>query len=592
MPPGAGPHHGRHPRNSASTRPGSISDDIVSHRKLFLRPFSAAPGPGHQPRHTSRRAAWEWSASAPQEGGQSCRIDTSRPPNKVSAPAGAMATAASLPVELEPLCQGSVVEGRDAHWDAALLPQLPHGADSVLGGTHSAMDQSTYSSRLLTMRDGVRVAVDVLVPEDRGGGGPRDFVFVQARYGRAYRLRHPYKDVLWGGKPVDVVYLNWKPLWLAAGLAVVTLDIRGCGASFGTWSGPWSEAELSDSLEVLAWAAAQPWAAEGKALLFGQSYDAGCALHTASCAPPGSVAGVLAVNLFLDMFQDISFPGGCFQRQFGSHWSGIIRAFDSQRLGAAPVESSMLALVARGVARALPEEELPAPGATLTWLQRRTARRRRQALLEAAVLEHATNWAPLADGPPHVAFMDDVAPTLGKSIADTNCARLLPALAASGIPILWTSAWFDATVSSAASGFAATRHIPGTQLLIGPWTQCCGNTSSPPAAAPPASPPSRCPRRRCGGRCNLWAGAGARRRRRGMGLPPSRPARRQSTSTKWPPAGGSTCLTGPARPAPLGFWAPGAAWWQREGRRQQPGGTRWRCGCRTSPPGGPGGRGC
>ena len=381
-----------------------------------------------------------------------------------------MATAASLPVELEPLGPGSGPENSDAHWDSSLLPQLPPGADSVLGGATSAMNRSIYSSRLLTMRDGVRVAVDVLVPEDCGGGRPRDFVLVQARYGRAYRLRHPYKDALWGGKPVDVVYLNWKPLWLAAGLAIVTMDVRGCGASFGTWSGPWSEAELSDSLEVLAWAAAQPWAAGGKALLFGQSYDAGCALHTASCAPAGSVAGVVAVNPFLDMYQDISFPGGCFQHQFGTHWSGIIRAFDSQRLGAAPAESSMLALVARGVARALPEEELPAPGATLTWLQRRTARRRRQALLEAAISEHANNWAPLVDGPPHVAFMDDVAPTLGKSMAETNCAHLLPALAASGVPILWTSAWFDATVSSATAGFAATRHTPGTQLLVGPWT--------------------------------------------------------------------------------------------------------------------------
>ena len=373
---------------------------------------------------------------------------------------------------LEPLARGAVPEARDEHWDAASLPQLPPGAASVLGGANSAMARSTYSSRLLTMRDGVKVAVDVLVPDQPGGvdsGPPTDFVFVQARYGRAYRLRHPYKETLWDGKPVDVVYLNWKPLWLASGLAVVTLDVRGCGASFGTWTGPWSQEELGDSLEVLAWAASQPWARGGKALLFGQSYDAGCALHTASCAPPGSVAAVVAVNPFLDMYENISLPGGCFQAQFGSHWSGIIKAFDTQRLGSAPAESSMLALVARGVARALPEEELPAPGAKLTWLQRRAARQRRQALLEAAVKEHGANWAPLADSP-HVACMDDVAPSLGKSIADTNCARLLPALGASGIPILWTSAWFDATVSSAASGFAATRHTPGTQLLIGPWT--------------------------------------------------------------------------------------------------------------------------
>ncbi len=55
--------------------------------------------------------------------------------------------------------------------------------------------------------------------------------------------------------------------------------------------------------------AAQPWCAGRRGALFGQSYDGCAALHTAAARHP-SVAAVVAVNPFLDMFTDISAPGG------------------------------------------------------------------------------------------------------------------------------------------------------------------------------------------------------------------------------------------------------------------------------------------
>ena len=58
--------------------------------------------------------------------------------------------------------------------------------------------------------------------------------------------------------------------------------MRGCGASFGTWAVPWSDEERDDSIEVLDWVAAQPWAHGRKVSLFGQSYDAVAALRTAA----------------------------------------------------------------------------------------------------------------------------------------------------------------------------------------------------------------------------------------------------------------------------------------------------------------------
>jgi predicted acyl esterase len=91
----------------------------------------------------------------------------------------------------------------DAHWRPDALPRLPPHARSL--GGDSPLARADYTSRLLTMRDGTRVAVDVALPCGAPVGAPFDVVFVQSRYGRAWRLRWPYNR-LWGGRPVDLVY--------------------------------------------------------------------------------------------------------------------------------------------------------------------------------------------------------------------------------------------------------------------------------------------------------------------------------------------------------------------------------------------------
>ena len=104
----------------------------------------------------------------------------------------------------------AVEEGPDAHWAPDSLPQLPAHASTLFGD--SPVARCDYSSRLLTMRDGTRLALDVHLPcgeAASAGGAPFDVVFVQSRYGRAWRLRWPYNR-LWGRRPVDIVYFLFK----------------------------------------------------------------------------------------------------------------------------------------------------------------------------------------------------------------------------------------------------------------------------------------------------------------------------------------------------------------------------------------------
>lgn len=50
-----------------------------------------------------------------------------------------------------------------------------------------------------------------------------------------------------------------KSWFLAAGYAVVSIDVRGTGASFGRWRAPWTPEERADSREVVDWISHQPW---------------------------------------------------------------------------------------------------------------------------------------------------------------------------------------------------------------------------------------------------------------------------------------------------------------------------------------------
>ena len=77
----------------------------------------------------------------------------------------------------------------------------------------------------VTMRDGVRIAIDVWLPETLEEGARIPTLMQATRYWRAY-------DVVSGNPEEDKFYVTAKRI-NAAGYAVVLVDARGSGASFG-----------------------------------------------------------------------------------------------------------------------------------------------------------------------------------------------------------------------------------------------------------------------------------------------------------------------------------------------------------------------
>lgn len=93
----------------------------------------------------------------------------------------------------------------------------------------------------IPMRDGVQLSARLWLPE--GAAAPAVLECIPYRKRDLYR---PYDDV-------------WGETLAKAGIAFVRLDVRGSGDSQGVMTDEYSEAELGDCEEAIAWIAAQGW---------------------------------------------------------------------------------------------------------------------------------------------------------------------------------------------------------------------------------------------------------------------------------------------------------------------------------------------
>jgi putative CocE/NonD family hydrolase len=146
----------------------------------------------------------------------------------------------------------------------------------------------------IPLGDGTRLAARLWLPDDAEQNpvpALLEYLPYRKRDGTAERdsLTHPY---------------------LAAhGYASIRVDVRGSGESEGVLSDEYSQAELDDGVEVIAWLARQPWCS-GSVGMFGISWGGFNALQVAALRPPALKAIVTICSTDDRYADDVHYMGG------------------------------------------------------------------------------------------------------------------------------------------------------------------------------------------------------------------------------------------------------------------------------------------
>jgi putative CocE/NonD family hydrolase len=187
--------------------------------------------------------------------------------------------------------------------------------------------QSTY----IPMRDGVRLAVEVILPRNLPSEVKIPALLSQTRYWREMELRAPFK---WFLQPsaLNPDFRGFRPFVTSRGYALVDVDVRGTGASFGTWLGPWTPDSVEDAGEVIDWIVAQPWC-DGRVGTHGISYLGTTAELAAVLGHPAVLAAMPMFN-HPDPYTDIAFPGGILNRRFIESWGTMDEVLDRNEVPA------------------------------------------------------------------------------------------------------------------------------------------------------------------------------------------------------------------------------------------------------------------
>ncbi|MGH9294591.1 MAG: CocE/NonD family hydrolase, partial [Acidimicrobiales bacterium] len=100
------------------------------------------------------------------------------------------------------------------------------------------------------------------------------------------------------------------PWFAARGYACARVDLRGTGNSTGIITDEYSEAELCDGEELIAWLAAQPWC-DGAVGMTGISWGGFNSLQLAARRPPALRAIITCCASDDRYSDDVHYRGGC-----------------------------------------------------------------------------------------------------------------------------------------------------------------------------------------------------------------------------------------------------------------------------------------
>ena len=179
------------------------------------------------------------------------------------------------------------------------------------------------TSVYVTMPDGCRLAVDVMLPN--GDAGKRwPTVLILTPYIRRFEL----KPGTTGVEPSPNSY-RYRDMFVPRGYAVVVVDARGTGASFGTRDSFRSPRERADYKAIADWIVAQPWS-DGAIGATGISY-LGAACDFLASTGHKAVKAIAPLFAVWDTWTDNYYPGGMLIKRLALTYDELMLALDHDR---------------------------------------------------------------------------------------------------------------------------------------------------------------------------------------------------------------------------------------------------------------------
>ena len=208
------------------------------------------------------------------------------------------------------------------------------GAWRVLPQDYLTRRPATYSSSrrpgslYVAMRDGVRLAVDIYLPLDPTGTAlatPLPTIAIFTPYYRRFAL-------LSGAPPSSEPSISagrYRDFFVPRGYALVVVDVRGTGASFGVRESFRSPKERDDYREIVDWIVEQRWS-NGAVCATGISYVGAAADFLASTGHP-AVKAIAPLFSVWDTYSDHYYPGGLLLSRLAGTYDELMIALDHGR---------------------------------------------------------------------------------------------------------------------------------------------------------------------------------------------------------------------------------------------------------------------
>ena len=194
--------------------------------------------------------------------------------------------------------------------DPLVTPQYPFDeAPRAPERSEPRYASSSDYAAIIPMRDGIRLAADVIRPAARA-------MKVPALVTSSVYTRQLQRGVTALGQNEAGI----SEFWVPRGYAHVIVDVRGSNDSEGVYD-LFGAQEQQDLYDIIEWVAAQPWC-DGNVGMSGVSYMGRSQLFAAQQQPP-HLKAIFPYDASCDFYRDACFHGGI-PSNFTTHWTQFV----------------------------------------------------------------------------------------------------------------------------------------------------------------------------------------------------------------------------------------------------------------------------